>query len=115
MGAVSADIKFAPTSITKTISSGTISAVINFQVNNTEALPVLVTFSETLDPVEGSWTLPSSTIINNGSSVSFSATLSGISSDFIGPIISNIKVENITHSLLDNLPVTINVTAPQEI
>ncbi len=114
MSAVSAAVSFVPDFINQEILHGQTSTTINFQVNNNGTLPVLVTFSETFSPVGVSWVLPSQTIINNGSSVSFSATLSGISLDFIGSIISNIKVENTT-PLLDDLPVTINVTAPSEV
>ena len=116
MSFASAALTFVPDTITQDVlHDGEKSTTINFQVDNTETSPVLVDFSLTSSPAVGSWTLPSSITIINGTSESFSATFSGIPSDFIDAITSTIKVENSTLGLSDELTVTITVTAPTEV
>ena len=112
-GIVSADIKFVPTSVSQTITSGQTSVVVNFQLNNTGATNYSsLNWSATSS--QGNWTvLPTVTALNVGEILSLTATLSNILPTFDGTINANIHV-NDGVSPAEDLPVTIVVQSPTQ-
>ncbi len=106
----SAALSFDPTSITRTIDSGQTSLSVNFDLvadNETDYTDIVWEFTSN----HGEWTnKPITDSINANDSVSLSATLSSIPSDFSGTITGNININN--SEIEVDLPVTITVNAP---
>ncbi|MEK6945876.1 MAG: putative S-layer protein [Nanoarchaeota archaeon] len=110
-GLVSADLKFNPTSITKSITSGTTSVVVNFQLNHTGTGGNYTSLIWTATTGQGSWTiLPTVTSLNISQTLDLSATISNIPSTFVGTINANVHVNN-SGSPQEDLPITIIVTS----
>ncbi len=117
MSFTSATLSFSPTTVTTSKIHGETSATINFDlIAGTGTNYTNLQWSGI--STEGTWgTLPTTQIsLNEDQTASLTATLSGISANFIGPITGNITVINgtmtATTAILD---VTINMTAPSEI
>ncbi len=113
-GLASADIKFNPSSISQTITSGQTSVTVNFQLNHTGVGGNYTSLVWSGTSNVGSWSnLPNLTTLNTNEIISLNATLSSIPSNFIGTINANINVNN-SGSPTENLPITIIVqAAPQ--
>ncbi|TET29024.1 MAG: putative S-layer protein, partial [Candidatus Heimdallarchaeota archaeon] len=112
MGAVSATLSFIPPQINQTILHDQTSTTFNFQLNETSGNPFNLTWTRT--STTGILTLstqPASITANQ--ILSLSATLSNIPSDFLGTITGNITVGG--GSVSTTLPISIIVTAPQEV
>ncbi len=113
-GIASADMVISPTSATATITQGTTSAVVNFNLTHDGAVATNYSISWYGQATQGTWTLPSLTTLNVNESHSLSATLGSIPTSFSGIITGNITVNHSTGSPTETITVTITVTEEEE-
>ena len=108
-GVASADMVLSPSTITKNITQGTTSTIVNFNLAHDGAVATNYSISWYGQATQGTWTLPSLTTLNVNESHSLSATLGSIPTSFSGTITGNITVNHSTGSPTETLTVTINV------
>ncbi len=71
-----------------------------------------LTWQSNTAPSQGSWTYPSASLINNGTTSQLSATLKNIPYDFNGVINSDINVTDTASGETDTFSISITVAAP---
>jgi len=108
-GVASADMVLSPSTITKNITQGTTSTIVNFNLAHDGAVATNYSISWYGQATQGTWTLPSLTTLNVNESHSLSATLGSIPTSFSGTITGSITVNHSTGSPTETLTVTINV------
>jgi len=105
----SADMVFNPTSFSTTITQGTTSVNVDFDLNHTGVGGNYTNLIWTGEATQGTWTLPSLTALNVNESQTLSATLGAIPTSFSGTITGSITVNN-SGTPYEVLPITITVT-----